>query len=149
MEFAGFVSSILNQKDPQVWSIAPDATVFEAIERMAEKNVGALAVMSGDKLIGMVSERDYTRKVILLGKSSKKTPVREIMSEQLVTVLQNDTLTECMAIMTRLRIRHLPVLDGQKLVGILSTGDVVKWALSAQAATIEHLERYVTGEYPA
>lgn len=148
MEISGCISSILAQKTPQVWSITPETTVFDAIVLMAEKNVGALPVMSGEQVLGMISERDYTRKIILLGRSSKQTAVREIMSQQLLTTAPNDTVNECMAVMTANRIRHLPVMEGGRLVGILSIGDLVRWTLSAQAATIEHLERYVTGQYP-
>ena len=148
MEISGCISSILAQKASQVWSITPETTVFDAIVLMAEKNVGALPVMTGDRVIGVISERDYTRKIILLGRSSKQTAVREIMSQRLLTTTPNETVNECMAIMTANRIRHLPVIEDEKLVGILSIGDLVRWTLSAQAATIEHLERYVTGQYP-
>ena len=149
IEISGKVSSILaHKKASTVWSIGPNAMVFDAIRLMDEKNVGALPVLDKRTLVGIVSERDYTRKVFLKGKSSKETPVKEIMTEQLVTVNPRDSVTECMRIITEKRVRHLPVLEGADLVGILSIGDVVNWLISAQAATINNLERYITGDYP-
>jgi CBS domain-containing protein len=149
MEIAGSVGAILAHKGTAVWSIAPNSMIFDAIELMADKNVGALPVVSDAKLVGMISERDYTRKVALKGKSSKETPVREIMTQEVVTVNVGDTVTECMRVMTDSRIRHLPVMDGEKIVGLVSLGDLVKWIISAQTATIEALQRYITGDYPA
>ena len=149
MEVSGRVSAILAQKEVStVWSIAPNAMVIDAIQVMDEKNVGALPVVENGALVGIVSERDYTRKVILKGRSSKETPVIDIMTQQLLTVNPSDSVTECMRIMTENRVRHLPVLEGNNLVGILSIGDVVNWFISAQTATIDNLERYVTGDYP-
>ena len=143
------VSGILaRKKTTTVWSIGPNAMVIDAIRLMDEKNVGALPVVDNGKLVGIVSERDYTRKVILKGRSSKETPINEIMTKQLVTVSPGDSVTECMRIMTEKRVRHLPVLEGAKLVGILSIGDVVNWFISAHTATIDNLERYITGDYP-
>ena len=149
MEVTGIVRAILAKKDQTVWSIAPNAMVIDAIQLMSEKNVGALPVVENANLLGVISERDYTRKVILKGKSSKETPVRDIMTEQLITVNPGDSVTECMRIMTEKRVRHLPVLEGTRLVGILSIGDLVNWTISAQTATIENLERYITGDYPS
>jgi CBS domain-containing protein len=149
MEIAGSVGAILAHKGSAVWSIAPNSTIFDAIQLMADKNVGALPVVYDGKLVGMISERDYTRKVALKGKSSKETPVREIMTQEVVTVNMGDTVSECMRVMTDSRIRHLPVMDGEKMVGLVSLGDLVKWIISAQTATIEALQRYITGEYPA
>ncbi len=149
MEVSGKVSAILAQKKVStVWSIGPNTMVIDAIQSMDDKNVGALPVVENGTLVGIVSERDYTRKVILKGRSSKKTPVSDIMSQQLLTVNPSDSVTECMRIMTEKRVRHLPVLQGSNLVGILSIGDVVNWFISAQTATIDNLERYVTGDYP-
>jgi CBS domain-containing protein len=148
MEVAGTVSGILAQKGSTVWSIAPTALVFDAIALMADKNVGALPVVENDRLIGIISERDYTRKVILQGRSSKETRVREIMTQQLVTISLSDNVVDCMRIMTEKRVRHLPVLEGTKMIGVLSIGDVVKWFISAQAATIANLEQYITGASP-
>src|SRR4051794_29492861 len=128
MEVSGRVSAILAQKkDQAVWSIGPGATVFEAIESMSQKNVGALPVVDDGRLVGIISERDYTRKVILKGKSSKEALVREIMTGRVLTVEPNARVTECMRMITEQRVRHLPVLDGGKLVGIISIGDVLKW----------------------
>lgn len=149
MEIIGTVGMVLSQKSSSIWSIAPDATVFDAIQLMASRNIGALPVMNDGRLAGMVSERDYTRKVILKGKSSKETPVREIMSRELITASADDSIEFCMGLMTEKRIRHLPIVEGDELVGVLSIGDVVKWIMSAQAAAIHHLEQYITGEYPA
>ena len=145
MEVAGSVSGILAQKGSTVWSIAPTAMVFDAIALMAEKNIGALPVVENDKLIGIISERDYTRKVILKGKSSKETRVEEIMTRELVTTNLSDTAVGCLRVMTEKRVRHLPVMEGTKMIGVLSIGDVVKWFISAQAATIDNLEQYISG----
>ena len=149
MEIAGSVGAILALKGSAVWSIAPNSMVFDAIQLMADKNVGALPVVDNGQLVGMISERDYTRKVALQGRSSKDTPVREIMSHELVTVNAADTISECMRVMTDSRIRHLPVMEGKKMIGLLSIGDLVRGIISAQTATIEALEKYITGEYPA
>ena len=149
MEIAGSVSAILAHKGSAVWSIAPNATVFDAIQLMADKNVGALPVVENGKLAGMISERDYTRKVILKGKSSKETPVRDIMTQELITVDASDSVTECMRVMTDKRIRHLPVMEGSKMIGLVSIGDLVRRIISAQTATIDNLEKYITGDYPA
>lgn len=149
VEVTGTVSAILALKGPVIWSIAPEATVFEAIQLMAEKNIGALPVVHGSELTGIISERDYTRKVILQGKSSKETSVREIMSRQLVTAKPDDSVAECMRLMTEKRVRHLPILDGTRMIGILSIGDLVSWLISAQQAAIDNLERFITGDYPS
>ena len=147
MNVSGNVRAILAQKKVStVWSIGPNAMVIDAIRLMDEKNVGALPVVDNGTLVGIVSERDYTRKVILKGRSSKETPVNEIMTKQLVTVNPSNNVSECMRIITEKRVRHLPVLEGTKLVGILSIGDVVNWLMSAQKATIDNLERYSLAE---
>ena len=147
MKVSGRVSGILARKKAStVWTIGPNAMVIDAIRFMDEKNVGALPVVDNVKLVGIVSERDYTRKVVLKGKSSKETPVSEIMTKQPVTVSPREGVTECMRIITEKRVRHLPVLEGADLVGILSIGDVVNWLISAQAATIDNLERYSLAE---
>jgi len=129
--------------------VAPENTVLRAIQLMSEKNVGALPVLDGDGLVGIISERDYTRKVILKGRSSRETAVRDIMSRELAVAGLHDPIAECMRVMTARKVRHLPVLDGQELVGIISIGDLVNWIISAQTAAIDQLEKYITGEYPA
>src|SRR5213596_342532 len=139
------ISAILNHKGAQVWSIPPEMMVFDAIQLMADKNVGALLVMSGEKLVGMISERDYTRKVALKGKSSRETKVVEIISSPVVSVTPGHSVEECMRLMTGNRVRHLPVLEGDKLVGVVSIGDLVNWTISAQDAAIEQLKSYITG----
>ena len=145
MNISGTIGAILNHKGRQVYSISPDATVFEAIQLMAEKNVGALLVMSEERLVGMISERDYTRKVALKGKSSRETKVVEIISSPVVSVTAGHSVEECMRLMTHNRVRHLPVLEGEKLVGVVSIGDLVNWTISAQDAAIEQLKSYITG----
>jgi CBS domain-containing protein len=148
MEIAGTVSSILSQKDGQVWSIAPDSTVYDAIALMAEKNIGALPVLAGRKVVGIITERDYTRKVVLKGKSSKDTAVKEIMTGALILAHPNDSVTGCMKTMTDRRVRHLPVVEAGQMLGIVSMGDIVRWVMETQAATIDQLEQYVTGAVP-
>jgi CBS domain-containing protein len=148
MEITTTIGSILNRKGTVVWSVSPTNSVFEAISIMAEKNVGALPVMEGDRLVGMISERDYARKVILLGRGSRETAVAEIMTTNLKTVAPNDSVQDCMQIMTDNRIRHLPVMEETKLTGLISIGDCVNWIISAQTAAIDDLERFVTGAYP-
>ncbi|MGZ4967645.1 MAG: CBS domain-containing protein, partial [Chthoniobacterales bacterium] len=122
-------------------------TVYDAVARMAEKNIGALVVMEGDKLVGIVSERDYTRKVMLRGKRSRETQVNEIMSTQLTTVEPKESVDRCLEFMTDKRVRHLPVVENGKLLGVISIGDLVKHVISVQSATLDHLERYISGGY--
>lgn len=136
----------LRDKASAIQVIPPTATVFDAISLMAERNIGALPVVQGGRLVGMLSERDYTRKVMLMGRTSRDTLVSEIMTQNPVTIGPDNTVSDCMEIMTEQRIRHLPVLESGELTGILSIGDLVKWIISAQTATIEHLTRYVFGE---
>ena len=147
MNSIGKISEILNHKGAVVWSVAPDAMVFDAIQMMADKNVGALLVTEQGKLVGIISERDYTRKVALKGKSSKQTRVKEILSNQIVQVTPAHTVEECLRLMTDHRIRHLPVLEADKIIGVVSIGDLVNWIISAQTSTIHQLETYITG-YP-
>jgi CBS domain-containing protein len=147
MDVSGTIDAILNQKSGEIFSITPNATVFEAIEMMDSKNVGALLVMDGKKLVGMFSERDYTRKIVLRGKRSRETRVAEIMSTNLTVTHSREPVEKCLRLMTDKRIRHLPVLDGDKVVGVISIGDLVKWVISCQSATIAHLESYIQGGY--
>jgi CBS domain-containing protein len=147
MDVSGTIDAILNQKSGEIFSITPNATVFEAIEMMDSKNVGALLVMDGKKLVGMFSERDYTRKIVLRGKRSRETRVAEIMSTNLTVTHSREPVEKCLRLMTDKRIRHLPVLDGDKVVGVISIGDLVKWVISCQSAAIAHLENYIHGGY--
>jgi CBS domain-containing protein len=134
---------LLDRKGRAIFSIGPDEPVLEAIRLMAEHHVGALLVMNGEELVGIVSERDYARKVILKGRSSAATPVAQIMSAPVVTVSMNNSVQECMQLMTTRRIRHLPVLEGKKVIGIVSIGDLVKAVMEEQQQTIEQLESYI------
>ncbi len=139
------VSSILSSKGSRIWSVEPETTVFDAIKTMADKNVGALLVMEGEKLVGVISERDYTRKVALKGRSSRDTTVREILSPNVVSATPRHTIEVCMRLMTENRVRHLPIVEGETVVGVVSIGDLVNWTISAQHAAIEQLENYITG----
>ncbi len=140
------VRQVLRDKGYQdVWSVSPDAAVFDALKLMSEKNVGALAVMDGDRLVGIMSERDYARKVILKGKSSPMTPVRDIMTPDPIVVHPDQTLRECMELMTTHRVRHLPVVENEKVVGLISIGDVLKEIISEQATFIKDLQNYIEG----
>ena len=144
----GTISEILYHKGSTVWSVSPNIMVFDAIQLMADKNIGALLVIDRERLVGIMSERDYTRKIALKGKSSKQTPVREILSDEMITVTPAHTIEDCMRLMTENRIRHLPVLDGDSILGIVSIGDLVNWIISAQTTTISQLQTYISG-YPA
>ncbi|MGN6553542.1 MAG: CBS domain-containing protein [Verrucomicrobiota bacterium] len=141
----GTINEILSSKGTNVWTVSPEATVFEAIQLMSEKNVGALLVTESEKLIGILSERDYTRKVALRGKSSKELKVREILSGNVTHVTPKHSVEDCMRLMTENRVRHLPVLEGRAIKGIVSIGDLVNWIISAQTTTIHQLETYISG----
>ncbi len=147
MNVTGTIEVILNNKSGEIWSVSPSATVYEAIEKMAEKNVGALVVMEGDQLVGILSERDYTRKVMLRGKRSRETLVSEIMSTDLKTVEPKEGVDDCLRFMTEKRVRHLPVVSAGKVRGVISIGDLVKHVISVQNATLDHLEAYIAGGY--
>jgi CBS domain-containing protein len=148
MELHDPLRLLLKRKGGNVWSVPPSLSVYEAIAMMSEKQVGALLVIEGTKLIGIISERDYARKVILKGRSSKDTDVREIMNSPVIYVTPQETVDECMMIMTSNRVRHLPVIEDDRVVGIVSIGDLVNWIISAQADTIHQLHSYITGKYP-
>ena len=137
------VRQLLETKSPEVFSVAPDAPVIDAIRLMAERRIGALLVMEGTRLAGILSERDYARKVVLQGRSSADTPVRDIMTPQVVTTTTGDTSDHCMQVMTERRIRHLPVMEGDDVVGVISIGDLVKAVIEDQRAELDSLQRYI------
>lgn len=147
MDVSGTIDAILSQKSGEVFTISPDATVLEAVQLMAEKNVGALVVVENGQLVGLVSERDYTRKIVLHGKRSRETPVREIMSTNLTVIHPHEPVENCLRMMTEKRVRHLPLVDNGKVRGVISIGDLVKHVISCQSAALEHLESYITGGY--
>ncbi len=148
MNISDTVEQLLQRKGTQVHSITPSATVYEAIELMAKQNIGALVVISNDKVVGIFSERDYTRKIALKGKSSRETTVQECLSNPVVTVTPEDSIENCMLLMTAHRVRHLPVLQGNIVSGVLSIGDLVNWIISAQSQEIDQLRTFITGQYP-
>jgi CBS domain-containing protein len=149
MDVSGTIGAILSQKSKDIFSIRSDALVSEAIEMMDEKNVGALLVMDGDELNGIISERDYTRKVFLRGKRSRETKVSEIMSTNVTVTHPREPVEKCLRLMTDKHIRHLPVVEGDQVVGVISIGDLVKHVISCQQAAIAHLENYIHGGYAA
>ena len=148
MEIQGTVRDILNNKGSDVWTTRPKSTVYEAIGLMGEKNIGALVVVENGEVEGVFSERDYSRKVVLQGRTSRDTLVSEILGGPAITVRHEDTIEKCMELMTNERIRHLPVLREGGLVGLISMGDLVRWAMVSQRNTILQLQGYISGEYP-
>ena len=142
------VRQLLDRKDRAVFSLRPEAPVLEAIRAMAEHHVGALLVMKGEVLAGIVSERDYARKVILRGRSSSDTPVRDIMTSPVLTVSPDTSVEQCMQLVTDKRVRHLPVTEGGRVIGMVSIGDLVKWIITSQGETIRNLNNYIHGNYP-
>jgi CBS domain-containing protein len=141
----GTVTEILNRKGRDVWSVPPDIMFFDALRLMAEKDVGALLVMEGAKLVGIVTERDYARKIVLAGKSSRDTPVRDVMTTRVLCARPDQTIEQCMALMTDKRARHLPILDHKHVIGLVSIGDLVKATIREQKFVIEQLQQYISG----
>jgi CBS domain-containing protein len=148
MNLSDTIGMVLKAKSQNIWSLDPEAWVYDAIEMMANKHVGALLVISDGKLVGIISERDYARKVVLQERSSKHTQVKEIMTSPVIVVRPDHTVEDCMRFMTDNRIRHLPVVENQRVLGVVSIGDLVKWVVSAQAETIDQLQHYIAGTYP-
>jgi CBS domain-containing protein len=145
MELTGKIGSLIRKKGGQVWSVAPTASVYDAIALMAEKEIGAVPIIEDGQLVGIVSERDYARKVFLRGKASRETSVTEIMSSPVFSVTPSQTVEECMHIVTEQRFRHLPVVENGRIVGIISIGDLVNWVITEQKETIHHLEAFIAG----
>lgn len=149
MSMTGTISSVLAHKplSARICSVTPESTVYDAITAMASHNVGALLVMSGEVLVGVISERDYTRKVALRGKNSKETRVQEILTSHVVTVTPQQPVEECMRLMTQHRIRHLPVVENNKVLGVISIGDLVNWIITSQSEVIDQMRKYISGQY--
>ena len=148
MKLSDTIGSVMKNKGGTVWSVAPDQSVYQAVEQMAEKGIGALLVMSEEKLVGILSERDSARKVVLKGRSSKETTVAEIMTAPVLYVNPGVAVDECMALMTQHRIRHLPVVESERVVAVVSIGDIVKWIVSRHEQTIQEMESYISQSYP-
>ena len=148
MEIHGTVYDILHNKSGNICTTSPEDSVYDAIRQMGEKNIGALVVMENDQIVGVLSERDYSRKVVLQGRTSRDTKVGEIISRPAISVCSKDGIEKCMQLMTSNRIRHLPVIDENRLVGLISMGDLVTWVMNSQRHTIEQLQGYISGDYP-
>lgn len=148
MDIHGTVRDILQSKGGQVWTTRPQDTVYEAIGLMGEKNIGALVVVEDGEVVGVLSERDYSRKVVLQGRTSRDTRVGEIVSSPVIAVRRKDGIDKCMQLMTEHRIRHLPVVDDKRLIGLISMGDLVRWVMESQNHTILQLQGYISGDYP-
>ena len=148
MEITGTVYDILHNKSGKICITSPNDTVYEAIHQMGDKNIGALVVMENDQVVGVLSERDYSRKVVLQGRTSRDTKVGEIITRPAITVRSKDGIETCMELMVGNRIRHLPVVDDGQLMGVVSMGDLVNWVMLSQQSTINHLQGYIAGDYP-
>src|SRR5688572_5362298 len=148
MEISGTISAIVREKGGAIHSIAPEATVYDAIQTMADRNIGALLVMNDARLVGIISERDYTRKIARKGKQSKQTPVSESMLSPIISVAEDASVEECMQLMTKHRIRHLPVLDGDRVAGVVSIGDLINWIIKTQREVLNSMEDFISGKYP-
>jgi CBS domain-containing protein len=148
MKLSDKISAVIRQKTGKIVTVSAEQTVYEALQEMATNNIGALLVLSEERLVGIISERDYARNVILKGKSSQHTPVGDVMVTPVVFVTPSHTVDECMTIMTDFRVRHLPVMEDDRVVGLVSIGDLVKWIISEQEGTIQHLENYIASKYP-
>ena len=147
MKVSGSISEILRHKGSNIYTVSPSETVFDAITLMSEKNIGAVPVVKDGRVIGILSERDYTRKIALHGKSSKTTEVKEIMTSPTNTITPTHTIDQCMQMVTDKRCRHLPVVEGDTIVGMISIGDLVNWIINAQNAALEQMEHYISGGY--
>ncbi len=145
MDMQKTVGQLLDAKGREVWSLGPDATVYEALQLLAKKNVGALVVVENDRVCGILSERDYARRIILIGRDSRETAVSDIMTSEVRTITEEQSVSQCMSLMTEHHVRHLPVVEGERLVGLISVGDVVKAVMAEQAFLIQQLEQYITG----
>jgi CBS domain-containing protein len=148
MEINGTVYDILHNKSGDIFTTSPQDSVYDAVRLMGEKNIGALVVLEGEQIVGVLSERDYSRKVVLRGRTSRDTTVGEIVSSPAITVASRDGIEKCMQLMTGNRIRHLPVVDDGRLVGLISIGDLVSWVMQSQRHTIQQLQGYISGDYP-
>jgi CBS domain-containing protein len=140
------VGQLLNAKGTEIWTVVPDTTVYEALQEMADRDIGALLVMDGDNLVGIFSERDYARKLVLVGKSSMDTPVQDVMTQDVICISPQDDVIDCMEIFTDKRFRHLPVKENNRIIGVISIGDVVKAIISDQEFKIRQLKNYITGD---
>jgi len=148
MEITDTIRTVLKFKGHEVWTVQPEESVYEALRTMSDRGIGALLVLKGGKLVGLFSERDYARKVILMGRTSRETTVEEIMTSPVVSASPDETVKGCVHIMTAQRIRHLPIVESDRIVGLVSIGDLVSWIIQAQAETIGHLHTYIAGAYP-
>jgi len=148
MEFVGNAHHILQVKGTDIWTVGPEVMVLEAVRMMGEKDIGALVVTEDNEVLGVISERDYSRKIVLKGRTSRDTKVGEVLDAPVIVVKPESSIEECMELMTDQRVRHLPVVDDGRLIGIISMGDVVRWIMRSQSEAIQHLQGYISGQYP-